>query len=1109
VPKTFLRFRVLSLGILVLAFAFAGHAQRVTATLSAGTAPQAIAVNPVTNKIYVANAGSNTVTVIDGATNIRATVNVGTSPQAIAVNPATNKVYVANHGSSNVTVINGADNSTASVSVGNGPQAIAVNTVTNEIYVANQTSNTVSVISGFDNSTLPPVSTGAGPTAIAVNASSNKIYVANAGDNNVTVIDAVDDLNTTTTVAAGTQPFAIAVNQVTNKIYVANRGSNNVTVINGTNNSPSTVTDATAKAPSAVAINPVSNRIYVANQTSNGVTVIDGSNDTVATTTGAGTAPVAIAVDAITNMIYVADASSKNVTVIDGSNNNFTTLTDANGNSPQAVAANPVTNKIYVANQTSNNVTVIDGATNSTAFLSPLGAGEVVVNPVTNRIYVSVGSSVIVLDGVSNNVIANINVSVGGLIVNPLTNKIYGVHGLSLVVIDGATNTATTVPVETLRPVAFIAVNPLTNRIYAFESSTFPGITVIDGATNQIVTSQVMFEFANSLFVNPLTNEIYVSGVFGGLAIFDGNLNLKLSLSGANAVMAMNPVTNILYARGGTGVSVIDGNTDSIITTITLVGGIGGMAVNPVNNKLYVESSNTVVVIDGASNTVITTLPTGMNPGYIAVNPVTNKVYVANGDNTVTVIDGTSNSTTSLAVNGQFLLPAINPLDNQIYIGNSNGSPVVVTEQQVNAIPLTTTITPFSNNQVAFPAPTVVFTTHSAYAPNAPPGQNVLYQLDTWQGPWLPATQSAPSSFRADLPVLRPGTHTLYAYATDSQQGDSIQTGNGSNGQSSPVIGQIAAYAFTVVRTSFSPVATLSSNVNASFLNQPVTLTATISSTMGLPTNSVSFYENYPSGPLLGSAPVSSGTATLTISNLSVGQHPITAVYSGDAIFSPAVTNTLYQVVNKGLTQTALSLSTGTNPSLAGTSLTFTAMLSTQFGGAPTGSMTFMDGNTTLGTGTPGGPGVWTFATSSLTAGGHSITAVYSGDGNFATSTSAVFNQVVESNAGGASTAALTVNGATGTVTINFGVAQGVLPAQAANLVVTVTGGSDGDAVVLLDGNRQLGPALTLTGGQASYTSQLPVGQHNLQAVYVGNGSVGGSASAVVSVERSPRPRPR
>jgi YVTN family beta-propeller protein len=58
-----------------------------------------MAVNTVTNKIYVANYVSGNVTIIDGATNSTATVTAGLRPVAVAVNEATNKIHVANHGS--------------------------------------------------------------------------------------------------------------------------------------------------------------------------------------------------------------------------------------------------------------------------------------------------------------------------------------------------------------------------------------------------------------------------------------------------------------------------------------------------------------------------------------------------------------------------------------------------------------------------------------------------------------------------------------------------------------------------------------------------------------------------------------------------------------------------------------------------------------------------------------------------------------------------------------------------------------------------------------------------------------------------------------------------
>ena len=85
-------------------------AQTVTATITADENPRAVAINPVTNKIYVANTSSNNVTVIDGANNATTTLAAGRTPIAVAINPVTNKIYVVNQNSDNITVIDGATN---------------------------------------------------------------------------------------------------------------------------------------------------------------------------------------------------------------------------------------------------------------------------------------------------------------------------------------------------------------------------------------------------------------------------------------------------------------------------------------------------------------------------------------------------------------------------------------------------------------------------------------------------------------------------------------------------------------------------------------------------------------------------------------------------------------------------------------------------------------------------------------------------------------------------------------------------------------------------------------------------------------------------------------
>ena len=68
-------------------------AQAVASTVTVGSSPFALAVNPATGRIYVANTGSNTVSVIDGSRDtVTATVTVGSQPVALAVNPVTNQI---------------------------------------------------------------------------------------------------------------------------------------------------------------------------------------------------------------------------------------------------------------------------------------------------------------------------------------------------------------------------------------------------------------------------------------------------------------------------------------------------------------------------------------------------------------------------------------------------------------------------------------------------------------------------------------------------------------------------------------------------------------------------------------------------------------------------------------------------------------------------------------------------------------------------------------------------------------------------------------------------------------------------------------------------------
>src|SRR5207245_2456718 len=182
------------------------------------------------------------------------------------------------------------------------------------------------------------------------------------------------------------------------------------------------------------------------------------------------------------------------------------------------------------------------------------------------------------------------------------------------------------------------------------------------------------------------------------------------------------------------------------------------------------------------------------------------------------------------------------------------------------------------------------------------------------------------------------------------------------------------------------------SSANPSLSGQSVTFTATV--TPGTATGTVTFFDG---GNNIGGGALSGGVATLSTSSLVLGNHTITAVYAGDANDLGSTSPVLVQAVKASSTA---SVNSSVNPSVFGQSVVFTATVIGQppANSTPSGTVTFMDGAATLGTGTLSGSGVTaqaTFTISTLSVSGHSITAVYGGDSTYLGATSAVLTQTV------------------------------------------------------------------------------------------------------------------
>jgi hypothetical protein len=327
------------------------------------------------------------------------------------------------------------------------------------------------------------------------------------------------------------------------------------------------------------------------------------------------------------------------------------------------------------------------------------------------------------------------------------------------------------------------------------------------------------------------------------------------------------------------------------------------------------------------------------------------------------------------------------------------------------------------------------------------------------------------------------------------------------NGDGSPDILVSNSQGFAVVLNSESappppppPASTstqVTSSADPSSFGQRDTFYATVSSTAGIPTGAVTFYDGSTN---LGQATTNtSGVAGLSTSSLNAGSHSITATYGGNSNFAGSTSSVLTEVVNQATTTAALASSA--SPSYLGQMVTFTATVMGELGGPVTGNVAFKDGTATVGL--VGGQA--TYSTTYTTTGVRSMTAVYSGDGNNLTSTSAVLKQVVDSLPAETTTTLST----SGPSLIN----------QLVTFTATVTstyGVPDSAPVTFSDGTTELGSTTTAGGVAMFQASSLTAKTHTIKAVYAGDttfkssfGSVKqvvGLYAATVIVTASPNP---
>lgn len=933
-----------------------------------------------------------------------------------------------------------------------------------------------------------------------------------------------------------------------------------LTLLLNTGTNTFTVTDVTAatgnpivsNGPSAIAVGDFNGDgiadLAYANETPGTVGVVLGNGSGGFTFAGAftvGSQPAAIVVADFNGDgnadIATADSGSETITILLGNGaGSFKAAADspikvsAGPESPYTLAAADLNGDGYpdlvAGNPLQQSVNVyLNTAANPGQFTQPTGSPYNLGQQVTEVI---VGD----FNGDGNLDIASLNGSEFGV--------------LSILKGDGSGNF--TLPTKP------IVLNLPEEGVNAFAVADFNG----DGVSD-LVTADVSSTFGILLGIGTATTTSL--GAVPNPSTYLSSVQLTATVSPSASAGDMVTFYSDGASLGSAAISVSNNVASASLSTSAITGGTHNLTAKYEGGPIYAPSTSPSTSFTVNPTTSTTTLTSAPNPS-IAGQGVLFTATVTTGatgtvsfyNNAVTLLGtqslsaGTPN-TAALTVSN--LLPVPNPNSiTAVYNGDANYA--TSTSNAISQTVKNTTVTALTLSSGTNPSLVGQSLTFKAtVTPSASTGSITFFDGTTQLG----VANLSSGSATLTVSTLAEGTHSLKAvYAGDANDAGSTST--------------ILAQDVNIGSTT-----TLTAAPNPSVSGQGVILTATV--TTGA-TGTVSFYDN--AVTLLGTQTLSGSspnTAVLTVSNLPAAPavNSLTAVYNGDTNYAASTSKAVSQVV-KNTTVTSLSLTAGTDPSIAGQSLTFKASVTPSTAG---GTVTFFDGATQIGTAnlssgsasltpatkfaagthslkavyagdandagststiltqtvlasstttltaapnpsvagqsvlltatvTAGATGTVSFYDNSATllgtqplSGGHinlatltvsnlaafpavnSLTAVYSGDSNYGTSTSAAVNQIVKDST------VITLSLTAGTNPSNLG--------QSLTFEASVTPSTATGTILFLDGEVQLG-AVKLTGGTASYTSsKLAAGTHALKAIYAGDTNDGGITSTILT----------
>ncbi|HYA58044.1 MAG TPA: hypothetical protein VEH57_06245 [Thermoplasmata archaeon] len=389
----------------------------VTKNITVGKHPDGVTYSPATHEIYVANYGSNTVSVINASTDkVVSNITVGKEPVGLAYDPSNKDLYVFNDGSSSYSVISTANKVTKTVSIHGVISSTVYDPKNGDIYAlsfavvppATLEYNLTKINKTTQNITV--IHVGLGADWAAYDNASTDLVVSNLEADSLSVVNSTTNAVTTLLLSKVTGPGESIYSPTTKDLYVLDSGvgtktspTGNVTVL-----SPANKIVATLKVgpePLFASLDPVNHAVYVSNYGIENATTKKYSNSTVsvinttnkvATTIKVGKQPAELGYSPKDGDLYIPCYGSNETFVVNASTNKLVkTLTTKqfpsvavydSGNGDILVVGNsnetgtPVKSDIYAISSTNAVTTLVLG-------LGPVGGGA--FDPLTLTAFLS------------------------------------------------------------------------------------------------------------------------------------------------------------------------------------------------------------------------------------------------------------------------------------------------------------------------------------------------------------------------------------------------------------------------------------------------------------------------------------------------------------------------------------------------------------------------------------------------------------------------------------------------------------------------------------------------------------------------------------------------